>query len=662
VGRTPSDEDGRPLTGVPAAVESPDRRVYAFGAFSVDPSERLLLRHGQSIPLTPKAFDTLLVLVRNSGHLVTREELMRAVWPDTFVEEAGLTRNISVLRKALGGSDEEYIETLAKRGYRFVAEVRELSPETLRAGQADELVIARRTTTRIVAELDDAAEGVPRALPAPRSHWLSSWRGGAVVALALLGATLVVAVRDRLAARARPVRSLAVLPFRRLGVPVEEDYLGIALADALITRLGNVRMLTLRPTSEVLQYDARTVEAARAARELKVDAVLEGTIQREGERIRVTAQLVSAETGSPVWTGKFDETLRAVLAVEDSLSDSVAHALSIQLTSRERERLGRRPTENADAHQAYLQGRYAWNKRTPDALRKAIELFTRAVEIDPSYALAYAGLADTYLVIGNHQFAAPRAVYPQAKEAVLRALALDDSIGEAHASLASILWEFDWDWRAAEAEFKRALELSPSYPTAHQWYAELLCHLGRAAEAIAEIDRARALDPVSTVIAATKGFLLYLSRQHEASIVALKQTLELDPGWALAHLYVGANHVARRDYAAAAEAVGEARKALGEPPLILQSVAYVTALQGRQVEARALLDRLERVPPEIYADAYFTSAVHMALGDHETALRLLERAHDERSYWFTILKVDPGIDPLRSDPRFAALMKRVGFP
>jgi TolB-like protein len=453
-----------------------------------------------------------------------------------------------------------------------------------------------------------------------------------------------------------------VLPFRPLGLSREDEYLGVALADALITRLGNVRTLTLRPTSAVLKYEGRAVEAARAAQELKVDAVLEGSIQREKDRLRITAQLVSAETGAPLWTGKFDEAFEAVLAIEDSVSDSVAHALSLSLTAGERARLRRRPTENAEAHQAYLQGRYFWNKRNPEAVVKAIGLFQRAVEIDPTYALAYSGLADCWLVIGNHQYAAPRAAYPKAREAVVRALELDDSLGEAHASLGSLNWEFDWDWRAAETEFQRALELSPVYPTAHQWYAEYLSFMGRTEESMAEIDRACALDPVSPVISGERGFLLYYAERFDASILALRQTLQLDPGWVLARIYLTADYLQLKDYAAAEKEGGEARKVLGDSALAFQSHAYAAALAGRRAEALASLERLRQLPPEIYADAYFTAAAYMALGDFDEAFRWLDRAYEERSYWMPTLKRDPGVKQLRSDPRFAALVKRVGIP
>jgi len=461
--------------------------TYEFGPFRLEVAERLLLRDGKPLPLTPKAFDTLLVLVENSGHLVDKDELIKQVWPDTFVEEGSLARNISVLRKLLGGNstDTQYIETMPKRGYRFTPGVKQF--------EGEEVLVRRRARVRIVTE-----EEIDELTPSDER-------------LSLLTAVI----------------SLAVLPFKILGVEAAEEYLGMGLADALITKLSNIRRIIVRPTSAVLSYSGFDQDAIVAGRELRVGLVLDGTIQRLSDRIRVTVQLVSVEEGAALWAEKFDEKLTDIFEIEDRVSEHLLAALTLKLSSAESRILSKQYTRDSEAYQSYLKGRYFWNKRSPEALAKAVECFNQSIARDPNYALAYAGLADCYNISGFWIYLPPTEAFPKAAAAAAKALEVDDVLAEAHASLAWATLHYDWDRAAAEREYRRAVELNPGYATAHQWFALFLMQEARFDEASQEIRRAQEIDPLSIVVSFNSALLPFLSGHYDEAIAQLRRTIEL---------------------------------------------------------------------------------------------------------------------------------------
>ncbi|HYO63884.1 MAG TPA: winged helix-turn-helix domain-containing protein [Pyrinomonadaceae bacterium] len=591
----------------------PSAAFYEFGPFRLDAVRSLLLRGGEHVPLSPKAFETLLVLVRNRGRVVRKDELIRTIWPDSYVEEGNLTQNIFVLRKALGegASEHRYIVTIPGQGYRFVAPVRE----------------------------ETEPDGDPSARDAHRSEAPES-------------------------PRAPGVASVAVLPFRTLAPAGEGDttYLGPGLADALITRLSSVRQIAVRSTAAVLKYTDPDRDPLAAGRELGVDTVLDGSVQRAGDRLRVTVQLVRLKDAATLWAEKFDEKFTDVFAVQDSISERVAEALTVKLTAEEQRLLTKRYTENSEAFQAFIRGRYFWNKRTAEGLKKAIEFAQQAIAIDPTYALAYVGLADSYNLLPGHGGLPPADCFPKAKAAALRALEIDPTLAEAYASLGFVSYRYDWDWRTSEEHFRRAVELKPNYATAHHWYGESLAATARFEESIAVLERAQALDPLSLPINADLGQTLYFARRYDESARHLLKALEMDENFIRACVIVGAVFTQQGRHAAAVEILRRAVTLSDGHPLTVSSLVYAESAAGHVGEARRLLAELRLLAGERYVSHYNLAIALTGLGERGAALDMLEQAFQHRDVWLVWLKVNPRFDSLRAEPRFTDLVRRAGIP
>ena len=562
------------------------------------------------MPLKPKVFDLLLLLAQNSGHVLEKDEVMREVWPGTFVEEGNLAVSISALRKALGEGHNEhpYIETVRQHGYRFITGVREVWDETARLRQKD-------------------------------------------------GENFAAGVKPETG-----VKSIAVLPFKPIGTQAcEEAYIGLGMADALITKLSNLRQITLRPTSAVRKYADGVQDPVAAGRELRVSSVLDGSIQRSGNGIRVTVQLVNVDDGASLWAEKFDETFTNIFTVEDSISERVARALTLKLTERERRQLRKRYTENTEAYQAYLKGCYFLSKRTEEGFSKSIEYFEQAIGIDPGYALAYAGLADYYQLLTSFNLLAPKEAVSKVKGAALKALELDDTLAEAHTSLAHLKAFHEWDWSDAEREFKRAIELSPNYPIAHQWYSIYLRVWGRFDESLAEIRKAQELDPLSPSINTSVGALFYFSRQYDRAIKQLLSAVELDPSFNMAYFYLGWTYEQIGMYREAIEAFQKALSLSGTFPEFQAGLGHAYAASGRRSEAKEVFNRLKELSERRYVSPYDIALIHTGLGETDQALHWLEKAYAQRCVELALLKVDQRLDGLRPDSRFTDLLRRVGF-
>ncbi|HEX8000579.1 MAG TPA: winged helix-turn-helix domain-containing protein [Pyrinomonadaceae bacterium] len=672
-----------------------EQHFYEFGPFRVDTLKRLLLREGQPVPLTAKAFDTLVTFVQHSGQDLDKDELMRTVWPDTVVEENNLTQNVSALRKALGEnkSEHRYIVTIPGRGYRFVATVKEVcdaqtelleravDAETTQAGGN---VVAANTlaqspngstvanvyepsktdsngaaTTASSSPVSAPSSSLPALQPARLSASLLK-RAALVVLIA--GILAVVAYwwlsnRSRTAPEVvAPPGSIAVLPFKPLGMSASDDYLGLGMADALITKLSNIRQITVRPTSAVLKFAGEgKTDPVAAGRELNVDSVLEGSIQRAGDRVRVTVQLVSVRESRPLWAHSFDEQLTDIFSVQDSISAQVAQALTLKLTGEEQRLLAKRYTESVEAYQAYLRGRYFWNKRNEESLNKSIVYFNEAITRDPAYALAYAGVADAHSVIGFYQFGKlpPQESFQKAKAAALKALELDDSLAEAHASLALSVGDVDQDDVAAEREFKRAIELNPNYATAHHWYSDFLALSGRHAEAMTEIKRALELDPLSLVINATLGERLYQARQYDEAIAHLRRTLEMDSNFGPAHYLLGLALEQKGFYDEAIAELSKARTLSGSNPWMVSALGHTLALSGRKADAQRVLVELRELSKARHVTPYDFAVVYQGLGQHEQVIEWLQKLHKDKIR--RALKDDPRMDALQQDQRFQKL-------
>ncbi|MEK6304532.1 MAG: winged helix-turn-helix domain-containing protein [Acidobacteriota bacterium] len=649
------------------------KHFYEFGAYRIDARDHLLLRDGEAVPLAPKAFDLLLVLVENSGRVLTKEELMRQVWPDSFVEEANLSHHVFTLRRALGEDGEgRYIETIPRRGYRFVAAVAELQDES------DELVVAEHSRSRIIIEQTEAPQLATDYRSSDRTTLaltVGTRRRTILLALAcagaLAGAFGIYSLRTSNTSEqtAKGVKSIAVLPFKALVASERDESLEMGMADTLITRLSSIRQLTVRPTSAVRQYTKLEDEAVKAGRELMVDAVLDGSIQKSGARVRVSVRLVGIEQGQTLWAEQFDEKFTDIFAVQDAISRRVGDMLALRLSGEEKERLAKRGTDNPEAYQAYLLGRFHWNKRTGVDIRKSIEYFNQAIARDPNYALAYAGLADSYLNLPTSSNTPSSEANIKAKEAAIKALAIDDTIAEAHTSLAGVKELYEWDFAAAERGFERAIELNPNYTTAHIWYSQFLSCLGRHAEAIAEAKRAQEVDPLSLLASTHLGNIYLEARQPDEAIAQLQRTIEMDKNFAYAHGSLRDTYLAKGMYD---DAIEEFKKgyALSTRYSPEEAARRVTILKDgyqksgakgyweKMLELR--IENLKRgytISPTVMAQAYART------GDRDRAFGWLETAYTERDqFLFYNLKTADHFDGIRSDPRYANLLQRIGLP
>jgi DNA-binding winged helix-turn-helix (wHTH) protein/TolB-like protein/Tfp pilus assembly protein PilF len=648
------------------------KRYYEFGLFTLDPAQRRLLRAGKVVALTPKVFETLLVLVEHTGRVVTKDDLMNKIWPDTIVEERCLSQNIFLLRKALGegANGHHYIETIPKVGYRFlpgVAETQNLSGT---------LVVQQRDRLRIVSTEEEiiAAEDAPLTLEAlaPRALVRSLRDNVPIplpsrVVLLLLGLLITSSAAAYLGfsstvASSTPVeaKSIAILPFKPLGSDPNDEYLGLGMADTLIGRLSHLSQVVVRPTSAIRKYSGSDLDVIAAGREQRVDAVLEGSIYRAGERIRLSVQLVSVRDGASLWSYKCDERCSDIFAVQDSISERVAEALALKLTGEERRLLTKHDTENTAAYQLYLEGRYFWNKRTEEGFKKALDHFNQTIDADPNYALAYVGLADAYTMLADYDWLPATDAGSKARVAVTRALEIDDTLAEAHASLADIKRFYDWDFAGAEREYQRAIELNPNYVTAHQWYGEFLSAMGRHDEAIREMKRAEELDPVSVVVKNASGWILLFARRYDEAIAACQKVIEMDPGYGEVYSQLRRAYEQKGLYAEALAADEKfrmfksktARRAKVNSLPIASAKAYwqkMLALTEQDVKDNLEAAQFRMV--EIYAQ----------LGEPDRALQWLGKLYQNHHFWMPFLKVHAHLDPLRSDPRFNDLLARIGL-
>ncbi len=637
-------------------------RFFEFGPFRMDVLKRVLLKDENVVQLTPKTFDLLLALVRRQGKLVEKSELLQELWPDTFVEEANLSVTMSALRKALGERANEhlYIVTIPGRGYRFVAELTAVSDDR-------EAVDDQRFGAGVNGELrpEPLREAGLAAHSSARRPTVS--RGAKfsylVIMLLLAAGASALYLWPGAGHGVRPAakKSIAILPFKVLGTDAADDYLGLALTDVLIARLSGVGQITIRPTSAVRRYQGLDGDPVSIGRELNVESIVEGTVQKTDNRIRLTVRLVGSRGGQLLWASTFDETLGDLFALEDSISEQVASALTLEITPEERERLKKRQTNDPEAYRDYLKGRYFAEKRTAEGLQKGVASFRRAIERDPTYASAYAGLADCYAILGVFEEIPPKQVFPLAQDAAGRALAIDKNLAEAHALLAFARQHYDWDWSGAEKEYRRAIELRPGSAQTHHWYALFLDAAGRPDEALKEIRKALELDPLSLVINADCALIDYHSRAYEEAVRECNKTIDLDASFPRAHWYLG---LAYQQMGMLEEARREYRKAIdlsNRSAVMLGWMGYACALSGRRDESAGILRELNDRARQKYITPYAMALIHIGLGERDLAFEWLEKAYEDRSDVLVWLKREPGLDSLRPDPRFAALEHRVAF-
>jgi TolB-like protein/DNA-binding winged helix-turn-helix (wHTH) protein/Tfp pilus assembly protein PilF len=631
---------------------------FRFGVFELDVRAGELRKLGFRVRLQEQPLQILTMLLEHPGEVISREELQKKLWPaDTFVDfDHGLNKAVSKIREALGDSAESprFVETVARRGYRFLADVKVAEEAAVRGPEL-------ATLPHPVAEAGDRPDLADK--PGMAKNLLSSfaWKISAFVVL-LLVASLAA---WKIYSRNRPssaIRSLAVLPLESLSSDASQDYFADGMTDELISDLGQISALRVISRTSVMVYKHARKPLPQIARELNVDAVVEGTVLRSGDQVRITAQLIEASTDKHLWSQSYDGELRDTLALQNQVARAIADQIRINLNPQEQTALKTVKVVNPQAYESYLKGRYFWNKRTADGLKVALAYFTEAIEEDPKYAQAYSGLADTYALLGDWQYAVmtPKEAFPKAKAAAIKALELDSALGEAHNSLAFCLDAFDWDLDSAGKEFRRATELNPGYATAHHWYAWHLSLLGRYDEAIAEMRKAENLDPLSLIINADLAELLVIAHYYDESISQSRKTIEMDPNFALAHNQLAQAYLQKHMND---EAVAELQKAVqlsvGSPTCIA-SLARAYAASGKTEEAVKLLSELKKHSTPSYSDAPEIAVVYASLGDTDQAMNWLETAFEERFNPSVLLR--PGFDPLRSDPRFEDLVRRIGFP
>ena len=644
-------------------------RIVRFGVFEVDLKACELRKHGFRIKLAEQPFQVLALLLERPGEIVTREELRDRLWPgDTFVDfDHGLNNAVMRVREVLLDSSEHprYVETVPRRGYRFVAPVEETSvpppvPATLELERGSTSPASAASNPALAHTISEHP-GVPR--------WFTS-RLAAAIAVVLVGlaALLVFTIHARNVAtnQANATRStsLVVLPLENLSGDKDQDYFADGMTDELIANLAKIRSLHVISRSTAMTYKGTRKPLSEIARELNVDAVVEGTVMRVGSRVRITAELVQVSTDHHLWADTYESQMGDVLALQNRVSAAIVNEIRINLTPEERERLAKTPAVAPEAYENYLKGLYYWNKRSDENLTRAIGYFERATQLDPNYALAYAGLSDCYAIISAEIFGTMPAseAAPKARAAAVRALELDPTLAEAQTSLATEKFNYEWDWGGAAQGFERAIGLNPSYATAYQRYSLYLIAMGRAQDSFAQIQKARALDPLSLSINFSLGWRLYMARQYDAAITQLKDTLEMDPSYELPHLVVGQAYEQKGNYALAIPELRKAVELSRGTPLMVSALAHAYARSGNRAEAEKLLAQLQAKSMNQYVSPYYFAIVCVGLGRTEEALHWLEKAFGDRSNGLVFLKVEPELDDLRSNSRFIALQQKLEFP
>lgn len=627
-------------------MEKQRKRSYEFGSFRLDTAERLLLRAGKAVPLTPKAFDVLLALVEQPGHLLEKEVLLKTVWPDSFVEENNLADNISRLRKVLGDgeSGQKFIETVPKRGYRFVAIVKELNDE----GAAPVLSVPALSTELAASSASTKAASLFRL----RKRTEVILGVFAFLLLGLAGVGLYLRSKPP-----PPVESLVVLPFS--GDP-QTEYLSDGLTESLINNLSRLSNLRVVARTTAFSYKGREVNPGQVGHELNVSKVLTGRVALRDDSLTVQVDMVDTATGNQMWGERYQRKLSDIFVVEEEIGRQITEKLRLRLSGDEQRQLTKRYTDNVEVYQLYLQGLYLYSKKTSDGIHKAIDYFQQAIAKDPNYALAYPGLANCYATLSSDE--EPGKLLPQAKAGLAKALEIDHDLSEAHASLGWIEWVYDLDWAGAETEFEQALKLNPNSADARYRYTRLLADTGRFEQALTQARMAIELDPLSIQYRKGVPYIFYLSRRYDEASAEYKKLIELAPDFHQIQRELGLVYEQKGMYQ---EAFTQLQKAFDMPEqtsrtMIRADIGHLYAVWGKQDEARQVLTELIKKSERSYVSAYDVAVIYAGLGETEQAFAWLDKATIQHPYWLVWLKLDPRLDGLRPDPHFRTLLQRVG--
>jgi TolB-like protein/DNA-binding winged helix-turn-helix (wHTH) protein/Tfp pilus assembly protein PilF len=606
---------------------------FRIGKWLIQPQMNVLQANGATKHVEPKAMQVLVYLSEHADEVVPKERLIGAVWADTFVTDDVLTRCISELRKAFedDAKNPQVIETIPRSGYRLVAAVQRV-------------------------------EAQPAAARAPTRRWPIAL--GAVASLLLLGIALNLGNLRRRMFRPAPVpiHSLAVLPLANLSGDPDQEYFADGMTEELITDLAKIGALRVISRTSVMGYKGAHKPLPEIARELNVDAIIEGTVQRSGSRVRIAAQLIEARTDQHLWSESYERDLRDVLALQGEVASAIAGEIRVKLTPQEHANIASAHALSPEAHEAYLQGLYFWNKLTEEDIKKSIEHFQKAIQLAPDYAPAYSALAFSYTLLASSGFSPSRENYTQAKKLAQKAIELDESLPDAHAALGFVLCYGDWDWPAAEAQFKRANALEPNGEGGHTVYALYLGDMGRSEEAISEMKKGLESDPLSVLSLANLGWLYEQAGQPERAIEQYRRILEMDPKSVDAHGGLGWVYGLQGNHTQAIAEWREARRLSENSPGAIAGLGYAYAAAGMNDEAHEMLSELKQLSKRRYVSPYEVASVYAGLGEREQTFFCLEKALDEHNGSLVSLKVDPEFASLRSDPRFGKILQRIGLP
>jgi DNA-binding winged helix-turn-helix (wHTH) protein/TolB-like protein/Flp pilus assembly protein TadD len=624
---------------------SSERKIYEFDGFRLDVDDKMLWRGKEKISLPLKAIEMLTLLIENRGRTVTKEEILETLWQDTFVDENNLAVTVSSLRKAFGESKNEnrFIETVPRRGYRFVAEIKE---------NKGSLILEKRTVTEITLEKDET----PKLLTAKRKSYLPF--------LAILTILLIVGgifwwrnyAKEN--TNISPPQTIAVLPFRHLAKDQEE--LSLTLTDALITKLAGLKGLTVRPTSSVLIFAENTPDSQIIKEKLKVENYLEGTIQKADNRLRISVQLVKTSDGSIIWAGSFNEAETDLLKLQDAISDQVVSALRFKISPQEQEILAKRETSNDEAFRLYLQGRFFWNKRNLESLKKSIGFYEQSLGKDAAYAMAYVGLADSYQLLGEYNGMPIKEAFEKARAAAQKAMELNPNLGEAHCSLAYTQAFYDWNWTEAEKSFKKAIELSPNYATAHQWYGEYLLAVGKTNDSLAELNKAQELDPLSLIIATDIAGYYYTTRQFDKAIEHSLKAIEADKNFLYAYIFLWVSQEQKGSIDEAAKSLFQ-NESLILPPTLVQQGQTAYRKDGWKGFWQLKYSQATEPPLNQYFSNFQRAVAALRIDNTEAVFEWLTKSYEAKERWFVNLKFDPQWDKVRNDARFNKLVRKANL-
>jgi TolB-like protein/DNA-binding winged helix-turn-helix (wHTH) protein/Tfp pilus assembly protein PilF len=649
-------------------------KLVRFGIYQVDVRTSELWKQGRKIKLQEQPCRILAILLEQRGEVVTREELRKRLWSDdTFVDfDHSLNTAIMRLREALNDSSDNprFIETLPRHGYRFIAPIEELdgsAPE----GAEESRSSATREVASQVMEPGPAiqfpagqagADVGPRRIASRVALILGSLL--ALLAIALIGVRMRLARNGSGAnSQSDQIKSLVVLPFENLSGDKEQQYFTDGMTDELIAHLAKIRSLRVISRTSSMEYKDAHKPLSQIARDLKVDAVVEGTVLRSGDRVRITAELVQVATDRHLWAETYESQLGDVLGLQSRVASAIVNEIRVNLTPEEQKRLASSRSVSSESYENYLKGRYYWNKRSQEGLTKAIDYFQLAIEKDPNYALAYAGLADCYSIIGSAIVGTvpSQEVAPKAKAAAMKALQLDDTLAEAQTSLATVRFNYDWDWAGAADGFRQSIELNPGYATAYQRYSLYLMAMGRTTESLAQMTRARELEPLSISMNFSLGWRLYMARKYDEAIEQLQNTLDMDPNFALPRMVLGQAYEQKNAYP---KAVAELQKAIAishDSPQMVGALGHTYGASGNRSEAEKVLAHLMEQTKKEYVSPFYVALVYAGMNENDKAIDWLEKAYSDRSNAIVFSKVDPQLDPLRSHPRFQSLLQRLAL-